>query len=61
MWWLLGGERQMPGVSNNVYYATGMGGHYVIVDRDKDLVIVIRWVNPSKALELISMLENANR
>ena len=61
MWWLLGGERQIPGISNNVFYATGMGGNYVIVDRDKDLVIVIRWINPSKALELIAMIENANR
>ncbi len=51
----------MPGVSNNVFYATGMGGNYIIVDRDKDLVIVIRWINPSKALELIAMIENANR
>lgn len=59
MWWLPGGETVIEGAGNNLFYATGMGGNYVVVDRERDIVIVMRWVNPSRFKELTGMIMNA--
>jgi hypothetical protein len=59
MWWLWGGVNQLEGVSDNLFYASGMGGNYVIINREKDIVIVLRWINPSKVREVTGMIMNA--
>ena len=59
MWWLTGGDTVIEGTSNNIFYASGMGGNYVVIDSEKDIVIVLRWVNPSKFRELTGMIMNA--
>ena len=59
MWWLPGGQTKIEGASESLFYATGMGGNYVVVDRDRDIVIVLRWVNPSKFTEVTGMIMNA--
>ncbi len=48
MWWTNAqdGSRHMEGVPNSVFYAAGFGGNYIVVDREHDLVIVTRWLEP---------------
>jgi CubicO group peptidase (beta-lactamase class C family) len=49
MWWLNEkGDRHWEGLSENIYYAAGFGGNFIVVDRDNDLVVVTRWLEPSK-------------
>ena len=48
MWWLNNGERAMPQVPGEVYYAAGFGGNFVVVDEARDLVVVTRWLEPSE-------------
>lgn len=59
MWWLTGTERENEGISKNLFYASGMGGNYVVIDRDRDIVIVLRWLNPSKFYEMTGMIMRA--
>ncbi len=59
MWWLPGGQTTIEGASESLFYASGMGGNYVVVDRVRDIVIVLRWVNPSKFPEVTGMIMNA--
>jgi len=61
MWWLTGGETVIEGISYNLFYASGMGGNYVVIDSEKDIVIVLRWVNPARFRELTGMIMNAVR
>lgn len=49
----------IEGASNNIFYASGMGGNYVVIDRERDIVIVLRWVNPSKFREVTGMIMKA--
>ncbi|MFN0180978.1 MAG: serine hydrolase domain-containing protein [Gemmatimonadales bacterium] len=45
MWWLnRGPERVAPTAPQSAFYAAGGGGNYVWVDRENDLVVVVRWV-----------------
>jgi CubicO group peptidase (beta-lactamase class C family) len=48
MWWLntAEGSRFMEGVGQEVYYAAGFGGNYIVIDKQNDLVIVTRWLEP---------------
>ena len=48
MWWLNRGDRAMPQVPGEVYYAAGFGGNFVVVDEARDLVVVTRWLEPSE-------------
>jgi CubicO group peptidase (beta-lactamase class C family) len=56
MWWLNTGPRRLRGYPESIFFATGMGGNYVIVDQEHDLVIVARWLEPSKFVELLTMV-----
>lgn len=56
MWWLLKGNTKWEGVPDTVFYASGMGGNFVIVDQANDLVVVVRWINPSKIGEMMTMV-----
>lgn len=54
MWWLnKKGRRHWQGVSEDIYYAAGFGGNFIVVDKKNDLVIVTRWLEPSKAGEMV--------
>jgi len=44
LWWL-NSDKKWKRYSSSVFYALGYGGNYIIVDRENDLVIVVRWVN----------------
>lgn len=54
MWWLnKPGSRQWKGLSENIFYAAGFGGNFIVIDREKDLVIVTRWLEPSQIEEFM--------
>ncbi len=60
LWWLnAAGSRQWEGVPSSVFYAAGFGGNFIVIDRDNSLVIVTRWLEPSKIGELVKMVEDA--
>jgi len=61
MWWLndKDGSRHMEGASEDLYYAAGFGGNYIIIDEEKDLVVVTRWLEPSKMKEFTRILMGA--
>jgi CubicO group peptidase (beta-lactamase class C family) len=44
LWWLNTGRKVIPAAPASAFWAAGFGGNYVYVDREHDLVIVLRWV-----------------
>lgn len=60
MWWLNQAEgRYWEGVGEDVYYAAGFGGNYIVVDPSHDLVIVTRWLEPSRMGTFVNMVNEA--
>ena len=61
MWWLNppGSDERMTAISHNAYYAAGFGGNYIIVEPDHNMVIVLRWLQPSKANEFVRLLNKS--
>ncbi len=60
MWWLnQPGERHWEGVPESVYYAAGFGGNFIVVDEEHGLVIVTRWLEPSKIGKMVRMVVEA--
>ncbi|MEO0572019.1 MAG: serine hydrolase [Bacteroidota bacterium] len=60
MWWLnLEGNRHWKGVSEKVFYAAGFGGNFIVVDKENDVVVVTRWLEPNKIGELMKMIAAA--
>ena len=55
MWWL-NEQNRFNGLSKNIYYANGFGGNFIVVDHEHDLVIVTRWLEPSKLGELVKLV-----
>lgn len=53
LWWLNRGKGQWPAISDSVYYASGFGGNFIFIDKANDLVMVTRWLEPSKLGELV--------
>ncbi len=49
MWWLnKEGNRQWKNLPDTLFYAAGFGGNFIVIDREKNLVIVTRWLDPSQ-------------
>jgi len=44
LWWLNTDRKALPAAPASAFWAAGFGGNYVYVDRERDLVIVLRWV-----------------
>ncbi|MEM7551422.1 MAG: serine hydrolase [Bacteroidota bacterium] len=60
MWWLNKGKRKWEQVGDeSIFYAAGFGGNFIIVDQKNDLVIVTRWLEPSKIGEMVSKVMKA--
>jgi len=59
MWWLNRGDRKWEGLSESIYYAAGFGGNYIIVDKENNLVVVTRWLEPSKLGEFMHLVTKA--
>ena len=56
MWWLNTGRKSLPSAPESVFYASGFGGNYIVIDKEHDLVIVVRWAGSSKTLDGIIKL-----
>lgn len=61
MWWLntKEGARHWKGVDEDIFYAAGFGGNFIIIDKKNDLVIVTRWLEPSKVGEFMQLVTKA--
>lgn len=61
MWWINNseGQRYWKGVPEEVYYAAGFGGNYIVIDKAHNTVIVTRWLQPSKMAEFMKLVEDA--
>lgn len=60
MWWLnKKGPRHWKNVDENIYYAAGFGGNFIVVDRKHNVVVVTRWLEPSKIGEFMKKLTKA--
>ncbi|MGO4919858.1 serine hydrolase domain-containing protein [Maribacter spongiicola] len=60
MWWLnKKGDRHWEGLSENIYYAAGFGGNFIVIDKENDVVVVTRWLEPSKIGEFITKVNAA--
>jgi len=57
MWWLNSeGNRNMPNIDKDIFYAAGFGGNFIVVDQKNNLVIVTRWLEPSKLEEFLNLV-----
>ncbi len=57
MWWLnRKGEEHWEGLPEHLYYAAGFGGNFIVIDPEKDWVLVTRWLEPSKIGALVTMI-----
>jgi CubicO group peptidase (beta-lactamase class C family) len=52
MWWTNHGN-DLGDISKHIYYASGFGGNYIVIDNEHDLVIVVRWLDSNKLGELV--------
>lgn len=60
MWWLnKKGSRHWQGLSEKMYYAAGFGGNFIVIDKENDLVVVTRWLEPSKIGEFMTKVHAA--
>jgi CubicO group peptidase (beta-lactamase class C family) len=59
MWWLNNEPRKIDGVPDCIFYAAGFGGNYIVVDQENNMVIVTRWLEPSKMGEFIKLVYEA--
>lgn len=55
MWWL-NADGRYKDVPANIYTADGFGGNYIVIDKDRDMVMVTRWLEPSKLGEFIRLV-----
>ncbi|MGC1514198.1 MAG: serine hydrolase [Maribacter sp.] len=60
MWWLnRKGDRHWEGLSENIYYAAGFGGNFIVIDNENDLVVVTRWLEPNQIGALMTKVNAA--
>lgn len=60
MWWLnKKGDRHWEGLSENLYYAAGFGGNFIVVDKENDMVVVTRWLEPNQIGTFMTMVNAA--
>ena len=60
MWWT-NEENALGNISKNIYYANGFGGNFIVIDKEHDLVIVTRWLEPNKIGEFVRLILNATK
>jgi CubicO group peptidase (beta-lactamase class C family) len=57
MWWLNKGQRKWPDVDDpNLFYAAGFGGNFIVIDQKHDVMVVTRWLEPSKIGEMMKLV-----
>jgi CubicO group peptidase (beta-lactamase class C family) len=62
MWWLnkKGTPRYWDNVPENVYYAAGFGGNFIVIIPDYYMVIVTRWLEPSQIGNFVKRVLDAH-
>jgi CubicO group peptidase (beta-lactamase class C family) len=55
MWWL-NDDNRYKDIPKSIYLAEGFGGNFIIIDNEHDLVMVARWLEPSKVGEFIKLV-----
>lgn len=57
MWWLnTPGNRQWEGIPVSVYYAAGFGGNFIVICPEQEVVMVMRWLEPSKVESFVQQV-----
>ena len=60
MWWLnTPGDDRWESAPDNLFSAQGFGGNYIVIDRQRQMVIITRWMEPSKMDEFLKLLYQA--
>ncbi len=60
MWWLNKEEnRPWKNLPTNLFYAAGFGGNFIVIDRERDLVVVTRWLEPSQIEPFLTRVYSA--
>ena len=60
MWWLnKKGDRHWEGLSENLYYAAGFGGNFIVVDKENNMVVVTRWLEPNQIGAFMTLVNAA--
>jgi CubicO group peptidase (beta-lactamase class C family) len=59
LWWLNRGGRSVEEAPQSAFYASGFGGNYIIIDQENDLVIVTRWLEPSRLVDFLKIIYRA--
>lgn len=60
MWWLnKPGTRSWEGLPENIFYASGFGGNFIVICPDQDLVVVTRWLEPNKIGQFMARVFSA--
>ena len=56
LWWLNSDRKAIPAAPATAVWALGFGGNYVYVDRENDLVVVLRWIPDGNGEAVISAI-----
>ncbi|MDC6350549.1 serine hydrolase [Zeaxanthinibacter sp. PT1] len=57
MWWLNSkGDRHWDELPEHIFYAAGFGGNFIVIDQERNLVVVTRWLEPSKIEEFMQLV-----
>lgn len=57
MWWLnTPGNRQWEGIPESVYYAAGFGGNFIVICPEQEVVMVMRWLEPSEVESFVQQV-----
>lgn len=58
LWWN-NSQESWEGVSEDIYYAAGFGGNYIIIDEANDLLVVTRWIDNSKIDDVMRLVQKS--
>ncbi|PTX43298.1 CubicO group peptidase (beta-lactamase class C family) [Christiangramia gaetbulicola] len=56
LWLNTEGDRNIPEIDREIFYAAGFGGNFIVIDQKRNLVIVTRWLEPSKFKDFMKLI-----
>jgi CubicO group peptidase (beta-lactamase class C family) len=54
--WLNHERRIFSSLSTSAYFAMGAGGHFSLIDPESQLVVIVRWLEPSQVNEFLRLI-----
>jgi CubicO group peptidase (beta-lactamase class C family) len=54
LWWLNVGREQFPGAPESSVAARGAGSNVLWIDPERDLVVVVRWIDKASVAEFVA-------